>query len=213
MEDDSRAGAQAIESDSVPPRHEATCVCQRCGAMIDVECHYTNGGKILVVEPRRDVRLALVHKPEALDGARACGGCMSLMRPSGARTPQSITQDEPLPYVEDAETRRLRDLVDLLDSGDLPKGYVRLYRMRAANKTHDEIARARGVDRSVVSKALSLGDATIFAYAVKTNANISDFHRAIVGNEEVGTGDGDFARIASGAYRRSLVRSPLPLER
>jgi len=179
MKDDARVSAQAIEVDSVPPRREGTCVCQRCGAMIDVEYRYGNGGKTLVVEPRRDIKLALVHKPEALDGARACGGRMSLMLPSGSRTPKSISQDEPLPYVDDAEVRRLRELVDLLDQGALPRRYVQYYRMRARGIANTSIAKSQGISQSAISVALSKGDKIILERA-RANEIPSEWHRAIM---------------------------------
>lgn len=88
---------------------ELTCICSKCGALIDVEYRTVkerDGRLVIVIEPRQDVQvlgvqMLVVHKPAGEYWSKlACNGVMNTL---GEHEFDTIVQDKPIADFEPVE--------------------------------------------------------------------------------------------------------------
>lgn len=112
-----------------------TCKCSKCGDMLDIE--YRVLDSTIIVEPRSDIQVFILHKPIALNGHGVCGGIIALNEKRAYR----IAQERTLPLIpEDTGLYTLEQ---------------RIVSLKRDNHTLDEICKLCDCSMKQVKSALN----------------------------------------------------------
>jgi len=158
-----------LEEPILAHHYETTALCKRCGQMLDITYHMAERGRVIVLEPRRDVVVMLVHKPTEINGVPPCGGAMRLML-DDHKLIYSVAQEEIIkpprsgcvpPEKMEEYIRLLEWLVESVDGRYLPKRYITLVRMRKEGRSPRDMASITGQDIQSIYRTLERGDATM----------------------------------------------------
>lgn len=139
--------------------NEVSAVCLKCGHIADIGCRTIRG--TLIIEPRQDITLMLIHKPNPINDTPACGGQMCLIAPEAH---DSVAQEERLPYSLEDDISLLRECIGLMDKRQLPPHYLEMCKLRAEGKRPGEIGNALRMGEASVYHNLSEGDRVIAKY-------------------------------------------------